>query len=263
MAFMEFERILYSASRRLARITLNRPEKRNAIDDVMVRELTAAVTSAAKDPAVKVVVLAGNGPAFCAGADLQYLQRLSQYDLEENRADSRSLANLFRVIYELRKPVIAAVNGPALAGGCGLASACDFVVASKEHARFGYTEVHIGFVPAIVLLFLVKKVGEGKARELVIRGNILGADEAERAGLVSRAVAAADLENEVQHLADELIANNSVTAMGLSKELLSKVQGMNLVEALDFASNLNAAARMTSDCKQGVQAFLNKHKIEW
>ncbi|MEK9135680.1 MAG: enoyl-CoA hydratase-related protein, partial [Bacteroidota bacterium] len=146
---------------------MNRPEKRNALDDMLVKELTSAFVAAGKDQSVKVVILAGAGPAFCAGADLDYLNKVAQFDLEENRADSQQLANLFRVIHELRKPVIAIVNGPALAGGCGLASVCDFVIASEENAKFGYTEVRIGFIPAVVMIFLIKRVGEGKARELV------------------------------------------------------------------------------------------------
>jgi len=260
---MDFQRILYSASRRIARITLHRPEKRNAIDDMMVRELTAAFTMAGKDVGAKAVLLAADGPAFCAGADLEYLQRMASFSLEENRADSRSLANLFRLVYELRKPVIAAVDGPALAGGCGLVSVCDFVVASREHARFGYTEAHIGFVPAIVLIFLMKKVGDAKARELVLRGNIIGAEEAQQLGLVSSVVPAAELERRAGELVDELLTGNSLTSMGLSKEMLSKLQGLNLVDALDFAVNMNAAARMTADCRQGINAFLNKQKMTW
>jgi len=260
---MEFTRILYATGGRKASITLNRPDKRNALDDVTIKELTTAFSLAGKDPTVKVVFLAGNGPAFCSGADLQYLSRMSQFDLEENRADSFRLANLFRIIVELRKPVIAVVNGPAFAGGCGLASVCDFVVASREHAMFGYPEVRIGFIPAVVMVFLVKRVGEGRAKELVVRGNSIGADEAKQLGLVSMVVPETALQKTAATLADELLKENSLNAMGLCKELLSKLHGLNLVDSLDFAANMNAAARMTADCRNGVQAFLNKHKMEW
>ncbi len=260
---MQFTRLLYETVNRKATITLNRPEKRNALDDVMVGELTTAFTQAARDQNVKVIVLQGSGTAFCAGADLDYLSRIAAYDLEENRADSTKLANLFRTIYELRKPVIGVVNGPALAGGCGLASVCDFVIASEERAAFGYTEVRIGFIPAIVIIFLVKRVGEGRARELILRGNSISALEARRIGLANLVVPEAQLEASVTALADELIQNNSLYAMGLCKEMLSKLNGLNVADALEFAANMNAAARMTADCKAGIAAFLNKEKIQW
>ncbi len=260
---MQLTRITYGVERRAATITLNRPEKRNALDDVMIRELTSALTVASKDPDVRVVMITGAGAAFCSGADLDYLARISEYELDENRADSFRLAKLFRSIYEIRKPVIAVVNGPALAGGCGLACVCDFVIASDERAKFGYTEVHIGFVPALVMVFLVMRIGEGRARELVLRGNILDAAEARGLGLVSMVVPDKDLLQTARALADELASQNSLMSMGLCKEMLSKLHGMNVVDALDFAANLNAAARMTADCKQGVQAFLQKHKTEW
>lgn len=260
---MQFERILYAVEQRRAHITLNRPEKRNALDDTMVRDLTAAFSQASRDSDVRVVLLDHNGPAFCAGADLAYLQKVASFDLNENRTDSQQLAHLFRAIYELRKPVIAVVNGPALAGGCGLATVCDFILASRESAQFGYTEVRIGFIPAVVMLFLMKRVGEGRARELVLRGNILSADEAMKIGLVSAVVPAAGLAESATRLADELIASNSPLSMGLCKEMLSKLHGMNLPDALDFAANMNAAARMTSDCKKGVAAFLNKERVVW
>ena len=260
---MKFTRLLYEVGERKARITLNRPEKRNAFDDVLVRELTLAFVSAGKDQNVKVVVLAGVGPAFCAGADLEYLNRLSRFDLEENRADSQQLANLFRLIHELRKPVIAVVNGPALAGGCGLATVCDFVIASEENATFGYTEVRIGFLPAVVMIFLLKRVGEGTARELIVRGNIIGATKAREIGLINMVVPERELESATEALCMEIIQQNSGTAMSLCKEMLSKIHGMNLMDSLDFAANMNAAARMTPDCKQGIAAFLKKEKHQW
>lgn len=260
---MHFERILYTTSGRKAVVTLNRPAKRNALDDLMVKELTTAFSSAARDPQVKVVLLQGAGKAFCSGADLEYLARVATYDQEQNKTDSHELATLFRMIHEIRKPVIALVNGPALAGGCGLASVCDFVIAAEETASFGYTEVRIGFIPAIVMIFLMKRVGEGRARELVMRGNILDARQAMAIGLAGQVVPAAKLESTALALADELIEQNSLLAMGLCKEMLSKLHGLNLIDSLDFAANMNAAARMTPDCKQGIGAFLRKEKIQW
>ncbi|HUI08813.1 MAG TPA: enoyl-CoA hydratase-related protein [Bacteroidota bacterium] len=260
---MEFTRLSYASGERRATITLARPDKRNALDDVMVGELTSAFTAAARDQSVKVVVLDARGPAFCAGADLEYLARTGAYDLEAHRADSRRLAALYRFIYELRKPVIAAVQGPALAGGCGLASVCDFIIASREHAAFGYTEVHIGFIPAIVMVFLVRRLGEGRARELVLGGSVLGAEEARSAGLVSAVVSHDGLAAAVDALGAALCAENSAASMGLCKEMLARLHGMSFVDALDFAANMNAAARMTAECKRGIAAFLAKEKITW
>jgi methylglutaconyl-CoA hydratase len=260
---MNYSRIIYQIENRRATIMLNRPEKRNALDDLMIKELATAFTAAGKDQDVKVIILSGAGSTFCAGADLEYLDRISKFDLEENRKDSAQLAHLFRLIYELRKPIIASVNGPALAGGCGLACVCDFVIASEEQARFGYTEVRIGFIPAIVMIFLVKRIGEGRARELVLRGNILTAQEAKEIGLVSMVVPEERLQATVDTLTQELVTQNSLTSMGLCKEMLSKLHGMNLLDALDFAANMNAASRMTTDCKQGVTAFLKKEKVQW
>ncbi len=259
---MQFSRLLYETSSRKATITLNRPDKRNALDDIMVGELTTAFTQAGRDTNVKVILLRGSGTSFCAGADLEYLNRVAKFDLEENRNDSGKLANLFRTIYELRKPVIAVVHGAALAGGCGLASVCDFVIASED-SSFGYTEVRIGFIPAVVMIFLVKRVGEAKARALILRGNIIPANEAKELGLVNTVVPATELDRVVHSVADELISQNSLHAMGLCKEMLSKLHGLNLMDSLDFAANMNAAARMTPDCKAGIAAFLNKEKMTW
>jgi methylglutaconyl-CoA hydratase len=260
---MQAPPILYRAERRVARITLDRPERQNALDDEMVKELLAAVLRAARDPSVKVVVLAANGTDFCAGWDHEYLQRVASYDLETNRADAFRLAHLFRSIYELRKPVVALVNGPALAVGCGLVTVCDFVIATEEKARFGFTEVHAGFIPALAMGFLVKRVGEGKARELVLHGNIVDAREACAIGLATMVVPPQDLESMAALLIDELVTANSATAMSMAKEMLAKLNGMSLLEAMDFAANVNAAARMTPDSKQGLAAFLSRQKVQW
>ena len=260
---MNFSRITYEVSARRARICLNRPDKRNALDDVMVDELISAFVSAGEDASAKVILLSSKGSAFCAGADLEYLQRMARFSLEENRKDSERLSTLFQTIYELKKPVIAVVGGPALAGGCGLASVCDFIVASKEKATFGYTEVRIGFVPAVVMPFLVKRVGEGKARELILRGIVLTATEALEAGLVNLVIPETLIEQRAEDLAEELILQNSSDAMGLCKALLSKLSGMDTVSALRSGASINADARMTEDCRKGIEAFLGKKKPLW
>lgn len=260
---MDFTRIAYQSIGRTARITLNRPDRRNAIDDVMLAELATAFAAAARDPSVRVILLTGAGDAFCAGADLGYLRKMQGYDLEENRADSSRLAALFRQTYELRKPVIAVVNGPALAGGCGLAAVCDFIIASRDRATFGFPEVRIGFIPALVTIFLVKRIGEGRARELIMRGNTISADEAGRLGLATAVVPHDQLESTAQALAEELASQCGPTATGLCKELLARLSGLSTHEALELAGNMNAAARMTAECKEGIAAFLEKRPLRW
>lgn len=260
---MEFTRIKYQVEHRICSITLSRPEKHNALDDRMINELTAAFSSAQKNPDVKVVLLKGEGESFCSGADLAYLQQIAQYDFQQNQQDSNNLMKLFLQIYTLRKPVIALVHGAALAGGCGLATVCDIIIASRETAKFGYTEVKIGFIPAIVMVFLVRRIGEGRARELVLRGNILNAEQALQIGLVNHVVGETELEEFGQRFAEEMIQHSSGASMGLIKELLARIHGMSTTDALDYAANLNALTRMTDDCKRGITAFLKKEPIQW
>ena len=259
---MNFSRLSYQVDRRICTITLSRPEKRNALDDHLVNELTQALLNASKDGDAKVVVLAAEGKAFCAGADLDYLQKLSTYDFNQNLEDSENLMRLFYLIYTMRKPVIAKVQGAAVAGGCGLATVCDIVVASQD-ATFGYTEVAIGFLPAIVLTFLLRRVGEGKARELVLTGKMISASDALSYGMVNEVVPPSRLDARVDELAESLCVNGSASSMGLVKEMFSKMDGMNFGDMLDYASNMNAAMRMTEDCKNGMAAFLKKEKIRW
>ncbi|MBI2620001.1 MAG: enoyl-CoA hydratase/isomerase family protein [Ignavibacteriales bacterium] len=259
----EYTRIKYSVENRICTISLSRPEKHNALDDTMVDELSAAFLAAQKDSHIKVILLTGEGDSFCSGADLAYLQRVAEYDFHQNQEDSLNLMNLFLQIYSHRKPVIALVHGNALAGGCGLATVCDMVVASRETARFGYTEVRIGFIPAIVMIFLVRKIGESRARELTLRGTIMTADEAQSVGLANHVVPETELRRFGFTLAQELVKNCSGSSMGLIKELLARIHGMSTNDALDYAANLNALTRMTDDCKRGIDAFLKKERIQW
>jgi len=260
---MDFTRIKYQVEKRICSITLSRPEKHNALDDRMITEMSSAFLAAQKDSEVKVVLLKAEGESFCSGADLAYLQQIAQYDFQQNQQDSNNLMKLFQQIYTLRKPVIAIVHGAALAGGCGLATVCDIVLASRETAKFGYTEVKIGFIPAIVMVFLVRRIGEARARELTLRGNIIKAEEAYQIGLVNHVVGETELEEAGQRLAEDIVKNCSGASMGLIKELLARIHGMSTSDALDYASNLNALTRMTEDCKRGVEAFLKKEPIKW
>lgn len=254
--------VLYKAEERIGYITLNRPDKRNALSPELIEELKKAFDEAEKDETVKVIVLQANGDSFCAGADLAYLQKLQNFSYEENLADSGNLRELFQKIYQLKKVVIAQVQGHALAGGCGLASVCDFVFAVPE-AKFGYTEVRIGFIPAIVLIFLIRKVGEQKARHLLLSGELVHGENATHFGLVNFIVEKDKLSERVYSFAQQLIKNNSAQSMALTKQMIDEVQSMTLGNALDYASRMNAQARGTDDCKKGISSFLNKQDITW
>jgi methylglutaconyl-CoA hydratase len=260
---VDFTRIKYTVANHICSITLSRPEKHNAFDDTMVSELSAAFQAGQRDNSVRVMLLKAEGESFSAGADLAYLQKISKYDFDQNQKDSSNLMKLFLQIYTQRKPVVALVQGNALAGGCGLATVCDIVIAAKETAKFGYTEARIGFIPAIVMVFLIRRVGEGTARELALRANVISADEALRLGLVNAVAPAIQLEDVGTKIASELVANCSSSSMGLIKELISRINGMTMNDALDYAANLNALTRMTDDCKKGVDSFLRKEPIKW
>jgi methylglutaconyl-CoA hydratase len=228
----------------------------------MVSELKAAFTQAESDARVKVIVLGATGEAFCAGADLAYLEKLQHFSFEENLADSRHLKDLFLQIYTLKKVVIAKVQGHALAGGCGLATVCDFVFAVPE-AKFGYTEVKIGFVPAIVMVFLLRKLGEQKSKQLLLSGELMSGERALNFGLFNFLTPKELLEASVMEFAQKLVRNNSLESMEQIKTMIAEVQSFPLEEALDHAANRNARARATGDFKKGIHAFLNKLDLLW
>ena len=259
---MAFEYIEYRQEERLAYITLNRPDKRNALSDKVVTELKTAFTLAEEDEGVKVIILNANGKVFSAGADLQYLQGLQTNTYEENLADSTHLMELFRHIYLHPKVVIAQVEGHAIAGGCGLATVCDFTFSVPE-AKFGYTEVKIGFIPAIVMIFLVRKIGEANAKELLLTGKLIDAPEAVGKGLINKTIEANKIQEEVKAFALNLCGQASGESLKLTKQMLAKVQEMSLDDSLRYASEMNAQARAGEDCKKGISAFLNKEKLEW
>ncbi|RAW01025.1 enoyl-CoA hydratase/isomerase family protein [Pseudochryseolinea flava] len=254
--------VAYSIKDRIGYITLTRPEKRNALNFEVVQQLKDLFHEAERDDAVKVVVLRAEGDAFCAGADLGYLQSLQKNSYAENLEDSNHLKELFLQIYTLKKVVIAQIQGHALAGGCGLATVCDFAITVPE-AKFGYTEVRIGFIPAIVMVFLLRKIGEGKAKQLLLGGELITAQDAINMGLINKVVAKEKLEDEVYQLASSLIENNSAQSMMTTKKMIAEVQSMSLDEALTFAAKSNALARESDDCKKGIASFLNKEKFKW
>lgn len=248
--------LLIEVAEGIATLTLNRPEKRNVLNAALVQALKDALARAAADPAVHVVALRGAGKDFCAGADLAELERIQQMSLEENLADARSLGALFATLREMKKPTVAVVHGRALAGGCGLATACDVVVARSD-AELAYPEVHLGFVPAMVMAILVRKVGEGRAFELAARGQRVSADDARDMGLVAHVYAVPSFEEDVARYLRDLASRPS-SALALIKGLLYELGDLGFAEGIERGAQVNAEARMTEACREGVHAFLNR-----
>ncbi len=239
----------------IAILKLNRPEKRNALHPSMVQQLRDLVKELSSSGKCKALIISGEGSAFCAGADLEYLNSMLNYSSIENEKDSESLAEMFLSIYNLDIPTIAAVNGPAIAGGCGLASVCDFIVADSEKAKFGYTEVRIGFIPAIVSIFLMKRVGEGNTKRLLLSGEMLDAAEAHRIGLAD--IVSEKVLDESLSLARKILLN-SLTSYSLTKKMLKNIGSMNVEDAVKYCIQLNTIARSSEDFKERIKKFLNK-----
>jgi methylglutaconyl-CoA hydratase len=254
--------VLYTLKERVGYITLNRPEKRNALSFEFVQQIKKVFAHAESDENCKVIVFKGNGDAFCSGADLASLQNMQNNTYDENLADSKNLMELFVSIYQSRKIVIAQVEGAALAGGCGLATICDFCFATPE-SKFAYTEVKIGFVPAIVMVFLIRKVGEQTAKRILLTADILNADQAKNLQLINEVFELEDIEEQVFNFAQKLCKNTSSQSLALTKQMIDEVQNRSLIDALNYATEMNAYARQTSDCKRGINAFLNKEKLVW
>jgi methylglutaconyl-CoA hydratase len=248
--------IIYAVEGSVALVTLNRPEKRNALNDELIGGLKESLRKADDEDNVRVVLITGAGADFCSGADLAALQKISESSVEENLKDAQSLMELFTLIRSVRVPVVAAVRGRALAGGCGLATACDLVLAARS-ARFGYPEVKIGFVPAMVMAILRRNVSEKRAFELLTRGAEISADEAERVGLINHVFDDEKFEAEIAAYLGgfERVSRSAVT---LSKRLLYQMDGMTFDAALQTGAEVNTIARMTEDCRRGIARFLKK-----
>lgn len=247
---------LYAVDGSIARIKLNRPEKRNALNDELIGGLKSDLQKAAADESVRVVLMSGAGQDFCSGADLSALKKISEATIAENVADARSLMELFRMMRELPIPVVAAVHGRALAGGCGLASAADLVLAT-ESARFGYPEVKIGFVPAIVMAILKRNVSEKRAFELLTRGTEITARQAYEIGLVNQVFGDGDFEPSVEAYV-RVFEKMSKSAVALCKSLLYQIDGMSFRDAAETGVDANVIARLSKDCQEGIAKFLNK-----
>ncbi len=251
----------FDAARGAMTLRLNRPDKRNALSTELVTALSSELETLRHRDDVRCVLIRGNGAVFCAGADLEEIKGLQAASVQQNQVSSHALRDFFIKLYTFPKPTIALVHGPALAGGCGLASCCDFVVATRD-ATFGYPEVKIGFIPAIVMVLLTHQLGERVARDLCLSGRTLDADEAHRMGLVSKVVVAADLEATAHQLADTL-RKNAPQAMATVKRMFWRLHGMSMEDGLVWASDMNAMARSTEECKEGIAAFLEKRKPNW
>jgi len=257
---MKFHTLELASDSGIATVTLNRPEKRNALSFQLVDEILTALDEIEKSDAL-VVILTGAGKAFCAGLDLDELKPMTGKSHAENVADSRRMAGIFRRLYDFPKPTIAAVNGAAIAGGTGLATMCDFTLAVPE-AKFGYTEVRIGFVPAIVSSILVWQVGHKIARDLLLTGRIFDATEAHRVGLVNEIVTFDRLISRARELATQLM-ENSPSSVRATKKLVNGFIAGALDQQIEQAVEQNAAIRQTADFREGVTSFLEKRKPRW
>jgi methylglutaconyl-CoA hydratase len=255
---MPFRNILYNEQNGIAEVTLNRPEKMNSLDETLIAVLTQLFTDISSNDKVKVVILTGAGGNFCSGLYLDYLKKISEFDLEQNKEDSKRFRDMLLAVYNCSKPVIAKVSGYALAGGCGLASACDIIVAD-DTAKFGYTEVKIGFIPAIVMMFLLKRVSETHAKDLLLTARFIGSDEAFRMGFLNYSVGKGELDSKVKEVCEMLVKNYS-SSITLTKEMFGNVSEMSFEQALDYACEMNAKTRMTDDCKKGIAKFLERSK---
>ncbi|KPJ54228.1 hypothetical protein AMJ39_01380 [candidate division TA06 bacterium DG_24] len=246
---------------RVGRILLNRPEIHNAFNDVMITELLEVLSRLASDEDVRVVVLTGSGKSFCAGADLHWMKAVKDYSYDENVADALELSKLLYAIYSLPKPTIARVNGAAIGGGTGFVSTCDMAIAA-ETAKFSFSEVKIGVVPACISPYVVRKVGEGTCREFFLTGKRLTAAEVEQAGLVNRVVPVEQLDAAVDDLIKELLSSGP-HALGVCKDLLENVPSMSLEDAQLYTAKILATLRMGDEGQEGMSAYFDKRKPQW
>jgi len=255
-----YETLTLETTGQLATLTLNRPEKRNAISSRMISELQSALDQI-EHSHTRVAIITGAGQSFCAGMDLEMLSAIASQSAAENMEDSRRMAKMFRRVWSFSKPLIAAVNGAALAGGCGIATLCDFTLAVPE-AKFGYTEVKIGFLPAIVSVFLTRQIGDKHARDLLLTGRLISSEEALKLGLLTEIVPGERLLQRARELADVLIAASPVS-LTRAKRLLTSAAQASVDADLERAILENARIRCTADFKEGLASFLEKRKPIW
>jgi methylglutaconyl-CoA hydratase len=257
---MSYNTLIVTERQEIAYLTLNRPDKRNALSHELIKEMLSALEEI-KHGSARVLMLSGAGNAFCSGLDLDELRAMASRTAEENLADSRLIARLLRAVYDFPRPTIAAVRGPALAGGCGIATLCDFTVASTD-ARFGYPEPRIGLVPALVSVWLRRQVGEKAARKLLLSGSLISAQEALAMGLVTEVVEPGNLGERADEIASELL-RCSPEAVEAIKRVLHGFSERDIEWQLETAIVANAAMRATDDFREGLSSFLEKRQPKW
>lgn len=257
----KYKTIIVSSEGPVGRVVLNRPKIHNAFDSTMIRELDDAFEKIQKESAVRVVILTGKGESFCAGADINWLREIIDYSFEQNLKESLELAELLHKIYVLPKPSIAMVNGATIGGGNGFISACDIAVASKE-AIFGLSEVKIGLVPAAISPYVIRRIGESKAREFFLTGRRISAGEALEIGLINDVVPPEKLEGKVKELA-ELLLSSGPDAVASCKKLIQDVPKMNFEDAKEYTARMIANLRISEEGQEGMKAFLEKRKPSW
>ncbi len=257
----EYKTILFEKGERKARLILNKPQVHNAFNSTMISEMLDVFKRIKKDSSVRVIVLTGEGKSFCAGADLNWMKEIINYSYDQNLKESLEIAELLYTIYSLPKPTIARVNGAAIGGGVGFLSACDIVVASDK-AQFGLSEVKIGLIPAAISPYVVRRIGESKAREYFLTGERISAERAEKIGLVNHAVPSEKLDHEIDKTVNRLLSSGP-HAIAKCKQLLFKVPQISLKEAQEFTARMIADLRISDEGQEGMTAFLEKRKPDW
>ena len=258
---MKTERLSVETSGPTARVTLDRADARNALDGAMIRDLAETFALLGRDPDVRCIVLDGAGPAFCAGADVDWMRASMQLSADENRRDARTLADALRAVDECPKPVIGRVHGAAMGGGSGLVAVCDIVVAAED-ARFAFSEAKLGLVPGVISAFVVPRIGLSHARRYFVTAEVFGAARAKEIGLVHETVPAEGLEGAVAELA-KAIANNGPRAVAEVKLLLRRQQGVDRAQALELGVDTIARLRTSPEAQEGLRAFLEKRPPGW
>lgn len=258
---MSYQYIDYINQGVVHEIRLNRPAKKNALNNLMIEELNSAVMNANKDSQCRILIFSSNADVFSAGADLDYLRKMLQFTYEENLQDSRKLMHLLKEIYLSEKTTISLVNGHAIAGGCGLATVTDITLVN-EQAKLGYTEVKIGFIAALVMVFLKEIVHEKNAMDLLLSGRLISAQEAKEIGLVSAVFSSEEFTRASRDYIQNL-CENSPSSMKESKRLFRQLKNVRISDQLEIAAEENAKKRMTEDCKEGISSFLEKRKAKW
>ena len=257
----EFETLIYDVHDRVARVTLNRPHVHNAFNEVLIKELTDVFRDIEVRDDIRVAVLTGKGKSYCAGADINWMRKVKNYTFEENYADTFKLSELLYLVYSLPKPVVGRINGSAIGGGVGFVTICDIVIASSR-AKFGFSEVKLGLIPACISPYIIRKCGEGNVRELFLTGERLTAEKAAAVGLVNRVVAPEELDEAVNDLVSQL-ASSGPNALKMCKDLLKNVPSMSLEQARDYTTQALAELRMSDEAQEGTAAFLEKRKPSW